>query len=94
MDDLCRSRNIVAFVIGGNCANQAFFKEDTAVLSPGAIAVLQAYELCTARWLATRHVDQEHQPLKERIHLIEVRLHCLVLPLKLRFRAYCKHSVP
>jgi hypothetical protein len=39
-------------------------------------------------------VDKEEQPLKERIHLVKVRLDRLFLPLKLRFWAYSKHLVP
>jgi hypothetical protein len=35
----------------------------------------------------------EGQPLKERVHLIEVRLYSLLLPVKLQFRAPSKHLV-
>jgi hypothetical protein len=55
--------------------------------------VLQFYQLCTARWLATRHVDKEKQPLKERVYLDKVRLYRLLLPLQLGFRAHIKHLV-
>jgi hypothetical protein len=85
MNYLRRSSNVVALVVGCNCTNQAFFNKDAAVLSLGAIAVLQSYKLCTARWLATRHVDKEEQPLKERVYFVKVRLCRLLLPLKLRF---------
>jgi hypothetical protein len=59
----------------------------------GTIAVLECDQLRPARWLATRHVDEEEQPLKERIHLVKVRLHRLLLLVKLRFWAYSKHLV-
>ena len=64
------------------------------MLSLGGVAVLQSYELCTARWLTARHVDEEEQPLKERVHLVKVRMYRLLLPLRLGFRAYSKHLVP
>jgi hypothetical protein len=41
--------------------------------------VLQSYELRTTRRLVTRHVDEEEQPFKELVHLLKVRLHCLLL---------------
>jgi hypothetical protein len=80
-------------VVRSNCTNQAFFDEDTAVLSLGGVAVLQAYKLCTARWLAARYVDKEKQPLKERVYLVKIRLHRLLLLVKLRFWAQSKHLV-
>jgi hypothetical protein len=50
--------NIVALVVRGDCADQPFFKKDTAVLSLGRVAVLQSYKLRTTRRLATRYVDE------------------------------------
>jgi hypothetical protein len=93
MDNLRRPSDVVALVIGGDCADQAFLNNDNAVLSLGGIAVLQPYELRTTRWLATRHVDKE-EPLEELVHLVKVRLHRLLLPLKLGFWAPSKHLVP
>jgi hypothetical protein len=81
-------------VVRGNSTNQAFFNKDAAVLSLSAVAVLQSYELSATRRLVTCYVDEEEQPLKKRVHLVEVRLDCLLLLLKLRFRAYNKHLVP
>jgi hypothetical protein len=93
VDNLRRSGDVVALVVRGDCTNQAFFNKDAAVLSLGGVAVLQSYQLRPARWLATRHVDEEEQPLKERVHLVKVRLRRLLLPVKLRFRAHSKHLV-
>jgi hypothetical protein len=85
VNDFRRSSNIVALIVRGDCANQPFFKKDTAVLSLGGITILQSYKLRTTRRLATRHVDKEEKPFKELIYLLKVRLHCLLLPPKLRF---------
>ena len=58
VDNLRRSSDIVALVVGGDCADQAFFNKDTAVLSLGGVAMLQPDKLCAARWLSTSHVDK------------------------------------
>jgi hypothetical protein len=63
-------------------------------MSLRSVAVLQSYQLRPARWLATRYVDEEEQPLNECVHFVKVRLYRLLLLLKLRFRAYSKHLVP
>jgi hypothetical protein len=39
-------------------------------------------------------VDEEEQPLKERVNLVKVCLDRLLLPLKLRFWAYRKYLIP
>jgi hypothetical protein len=56
--------------------------------------MLQSYELRAAWWLPTRHVDEQKQPLEELVHLLKVRLHCLLLPPKLGFWAHINHLVP
>jgi hypothetical protein len=93
VDNLCRSSNVVALVVQSDCTNQDFFDKDTTVLSMSTITVLQSDKLRSAQWLATRHVDKEEQPLRKRVHLLKVRLDCLLLPLKLGFWAYSKHLV-
>lgn len=81
MDDFCRARNAIPFIISGNRAHASVLDKDIPVIAVQGIHMAEAEDLSPSRRLTGRNMDMKKQALQKRFHFLHIRTSGIHLPL-------------